>query len=346
MSGPAPAPAREASEDEDAQAWARDLPWRERLRRSEVAGELWVGLGLLLAYAAVGFAALVRFQDGLGSLDVHPEWIDPRISLGPSWAHPFGVITVAGVDELSALFQATPWDLAIVGSVLAAGLSLGFLLGGVAGLEDEGIVDLLVTSWSDLIAGVPPFVLVTILFLGVEPFLAPAHRLPAFVIGYVAVLWPYYARPVRARARVVREAAFVEAARAAGASRGLLLRRHVLGNSLAPALAQIPVDVGNLFFLLSAFPFLACFGASASTERGVSVYSTGPYGLVTPLPSLPFPEWGYLLARGACSGWAVQWSANSWWMYAFPAVVIVLFGFAVALTCDGVQKMLARHSGI
>ncbi len=327
-------------------SWEDELSVRERVRRRDVALEVWVGLATLGAYSLVALYALARFGSDLGRLDVHSEWIDPTVPPGPSGSHPFGVLTVAGVDEFWAIVRATPWDLAIVGSVVGAGLTIGFVLGGFAGLENEGFVDLLVTSWSDLIVGVPPFVMVTVVYLGVQPFLAPAHQLPAFVIAYIATAWPYYARPVRARARVVREASFVLAARAAGASRSLLLRRHILGNSLAPALAQVPVDVGNLFFLLAAFPFLACLGAQANSYAGLSVYATGPYGLVTPLPNLPFPEWGYLLARGACSGWSVEWSTNSWWMYAFPGIVIVVFGFAIALVCDGIQKMLARHSGI
>jgi len=47
-----------------------------------------------------------------------------------------------------------------------------------------------------------------------------------------------------------------------------------------------------------------------------------------------------------CSRASWESPPGYWWMYAFPAAVIILFGFAIALVCDGIQKMLARHSGI
>ncbi|MCI4339673.1 MAG: ABC transporter permease subunit, partial [Thermoplasmata archaeon] len=226
--------------------------------------------------------------------------------------------------------QATPIDLALIGGSILLAVAAGLLLGAYAGLVG-GPVDLAVTLVSDLLATVPPFFFVMVLFLGLQPFIHPPSYLWVFAVLYALVLWPYHARPVRARAQQVAGEPYVEAARAAGAGTGRLLGRHVIPNSLSPLLAQIPVDVYNFLFVLTVFPFLGCFGS-------------GFFQDLTPLPLVAggiYPEWGYILATGACVGWSPLNELNHWWMYAFPAIVVVLFGIAVALVCDGTERLLA-----
>ncbi len=300
--------------------------------------ELWAGGILLGLFVAAAAFALGAYGATILRLPIAIALVTPGPPAGPSSAHPLGVLHVAsgGIDELRALVQAAPFDLGIVGGILGGAAGVGLLLGGIAGAREGGGLDLAVTFFTDLIAGVPPFLLATILLVNVEVFLRPDYYLPVFVLLYVLVLWPAYARLVRARAREVAARPFVEAAEAAGAGGFRILRRHVLPNSYTPVLAQMPPDVAGVFFVLTVFPFLACFGAPSGNPI---------YPLLTPLPNGVFPEWGYLLAQGTCNGWAAT-GAGAWWMYAFPAATIVLFGLAVTLACDGVEKYLARaHAG-
>jgi peptide/nickel transport system permease protein len=325
---PPPLPGEEAS-------WEVTLPIGQRLRRANLPVELVAGVVLLLGYCALAVYALAAAGSSIGDLPTNPGWVDGT-AIGPSRAHPFGVMSGLGVDVAAALVRSTPWDVAIVGGILVIALLIGLFVGALAGLYEEGAVDLFLTFWMDSVSGVPPVVLVAAVFFTIAPHIQSSRFLPAFVLLFGLVLWPYYARPVRARARLVADSAYVQAARASGAGRLRILVGHVLPNSLGPAFAQVPIDVANVFFVLSAFPFVACYGGA----------ETPLFGLLSPLPHLPFPEWGYLLAQGACNGTSVIWTYNHWWMYAFPAAVIVLFGFAGALTCDGIQKTLARHSSI
>ncbi len=313
-------------------------PLVERFRYLGGNPELWAGAIVLALFA--GAAAFALGSDGaaIDRLPLVAGLVTPGPAAGPSAAHPLGVLHVAsgGIDELRALVQAAPFDLGIVGGILGGAALVGLLLGGVAGAREGGGLDLAVTFFTDLLAGVPPFLLATILLVNVEVFLRPAAYLPVFVLLYVLVLWPAYARLVRARAREVAQRPFVEAAEASGAGAVRVLRRHILPNSYAPVLAQMPPDVAGIFFVLTVFPFLACFGAPSGNPV---------YPLLTPLPNGVFPEWGYLLAQGTCHGWSVA-GVGAWWMYAFPAATIALFGLAVALACDGVEKYLARaHAG-
>ncbi|MCI4317856.1 MAG: ABC transporter permease subunit [Thermoplasmata archaeon] len=318
------------TESIEADRWREgDRPFVRLWRAIRPNSSLIVGLLLLASFAVVGFWALRHWGDGIQVLPGDPTIANEIPPPGPSWAHPFGVMHSTGVDVLSALVQATPIDLALVGGILLVALLVGVLLGGFAGLSG-GAIDGVITFVSDLLVVVPPFFLVLVIFLGIQRGIPPAWALPVFAAIFAAVLWPYYARPVRARARQVATETYVEAARASGAPRSRLLWRHILPNSLYPAMAQLPVDVYNIFFVLTVFTFLGCFGGGAS----------GYFVTLTPLPRTLYPEWGSLLANGACFGWSPLAGSDFWWMYAFPAATIVVFGAAVALTADGVERYL------
>lgn len=226
---------------------------------------------------------------------------------------------------LDGLLRATPFDLALVGGPILLAMAVGAILGTYAGVS-QGAIDLVVTGAADVIVGVPTFLLIFVLYLGIVRWVPIPDRLLVFGLLFAAILWPYYARPVRALATEVAEERYVEASRAAGARRRRLVARHVLPNSLAPIFAQAPVDVYSIFFVLTVFPFLGCFA---------------PYPFLTVLPATAFPEWGNLLALGACHGWSFLSGIDFWWMYAFPLAAIVAFGTGVSLACDGADRFLS-----
>lgn len=295
--------------------------WLARLSRNI---SLSVGGVLVGFFLFVGLAAVIDFGPRLGNLPSNFLLGNADFVPGPSWAHPFGFMGGNGVDILPAVFQATPWDLALVGGPIVGALFLGLGLGGVAATGSTR-VDVGLTFLTDLLVGVPPWILIIVFFLAVQPLVPPEDSLLLFGIVAILVLWPFYARPIRARAKVVAVEPFVEAARAVGATRSRLLVRHILPNSLYPAFAQVPVDIFNMFFVLTAFPYIGCAAGAA-------------FGYVTPLPTTVFPEWGYLLATGACRGFSVLPQLNFWWMYLFPLGTIVLFTSAVTFLCDGLLR--------
>ena len=308
--------------------WQVRKPRWVRLReRTRGNYPLHVGAFLLLGFVLAGVFAELWFGPRLFTLAQNLKLASELTPPGPDPAHPWGVIGTLGVDVLQSLWQATPIDLVLIGGSVALAVGVGLLLGAYAGFKG-GPVDLVVTFCTDLLTTVPPFFLVMVLFLGLQPYLLPPAFLVVFGLLYALVLWPYHARPVRARALQVSGETYIEAARAAGATDGRLLARHVIPNSIFPVLAQIPVDVYSFLFVLTVFPFLHCFSGSL-------------FATLSPLPTSAYPEWGYLLGSGACYGWSPLAQTNHWWMYAFPAAVVVLFGIAVALVCDGLERLLA-----
>ncbi len=327
MSGPSQDPVPEDAAALSEEWRVQKRPWVRFRERTRGNTPLALGTLLLLGYGVVAIAGVVHFGSGLYTLPQDPAYGNLLTPPGPGAAHPFGVMGTIGVDILSALFQATAIDLALIGGSILLAVAIGLVLGAYAGFVG-GPVDLVVTFCSDLLTTVPPFFLVLVLFLGVQPFLQSPSYLIVFGLLYALILWPYHARPVRARALQVAGETYIEAARAAGGTNGRLLRRHVIPNSVFPLLAQVPVDVYNFLFVLTVFPFLFLIDGSL-------------FGLLTPLPTTVYPEWGYLLAAGVFYGWSPLSQINHWWMYAFPAAVVVLFGVSVALFCDGLERFLA-----
>ncbi len=290
------------------------------------------GVALLGFFGVVALAELAyRGAAGIGTMPFNAAWALNNVTpLGPQRAYPFGILAGLGVDLWVAIWQSAYWDLVIFGSIILGAFAIGSLLGTYAGFQG-GLLDSFLTGFSDIVLAIPPFFFVVILYTGIAPLIRPfTLDLWVFIGLFIFVLFPYYARPVRARAERVTREPYVEAARAAGASDRRLLGRHVYPNSLAPAFAQMPVDVFNIFFVLTVFPLLDCYARN----------SKGNYGFVPIYPYYRFPEWGNLLAWGACWGWNFDWAVNWWWMYTFPALMILVFGLSVTLACDGLERLL------
>jgi peptide/nickel transport system permease protein len=293
---------------------------------------LLLGIALTVFFVVVSLEAVATFGPHLDTMYSRLAWATGAYPPAPSAAHPFGVMDILGVDEATAIFQATPWDVALVAGITVPAALIGLVVGSAAGAGNR-VASALVVTGGDLLLSIPAPFLVILVFLSLSRFLDPAQYLWVFGIAFIAILWPYHARVVRQRAVIVSQEKYVEAARAAGASRAWVVRRHILPNSFTPLLAQIPVDVASVFFVLTAFPYAGCLGGG-----GVG----SAFSIASPLPSRAFPEWGWLAANGACYGYSPLFAANFWWMYLFPIAVIALFSGTVLLLCDGLDRFVTR----
>jgi peptide/nickel transport system permease protein len=149
---------------------------------------------------------------------------------------------------------------------------------------------------TDMIQSFPLFVLAIIVVL-------LAGRSLLNVIIVVALLnVPIFVRLMHSRVLSVRQATFVEAAKAAGNTDLAIAFRHVLPNAISPGLAQAPITIGFAILVTAGLSFI---GAG-----------------VRP----PTPEWGSMIASGA-NGIII----GQWWVSVFPGIAISLtvFGFAV-----------------
>lgn len=200
-----------------------------------------------------------------------------------------------GYDVLSRIIAAPRTDLTIALLANFMSLAIGALLGLVAGYFRNPATEILMRV-SDVLQSFPVFILAMVL-------VALAGRSTVnIVIALAFVYTPIYIRLTRAEVLNRKSAGYVEAARAMGAPEMTIAFRHVLPNSMTPALIQSSVTIGFAILLTAGLSFV---GAG-----------------VRP----PTPEWGLMISSGAN-----QIILGEWWPSLYPGIAISLtvFGFAV-----------------
>lgn len=237
----------------------------------------------------------------LGLPDPHrPEWT--ALSQAPSAAHWFGTDAI-GRDVLARVLAGGRLSLGIgiLASAVALVLGLGYgaLAGYLGGRWERAMVRAL-----DVLSALP-FLLLVILLLTL--FERSLWLLLLAIGGYV---WIDLARVVRAEAARLREAPFVLAARAAGATTAQVLRWHLLPNLLPIALVYLGLILPQVILVESFLGFL-----------GLGVDE-------------PASSWGTLLAEGA------QELDHAPWTLLFPALFLSLTLGAFQFLGDGLRDWL------
>lgn len=232
-----------------------------------------------------------------------PESISSdRILAAPDLQHPFGSDSL-GRDVLTRVIYAFRVSLLVaIGSVVIA-FAVGAPIGLVAGFRG-GWVDALLMRPIDLLLALPALLLAVALIAIVGP--GALIALLAISIIYL----PIIARVVRSSVLVVRELPYVDGARARGASELSIMLRHVLPNSLGPALVQATVLMGFAIQIEAALSFLGL-------------------GAQPPTPSL-----GIMLSDGR------DVLTLAPWVEIFPGLALALVVLGFNLIGDGLRRRL------
>lgn len=244
---------------------------------------LWLlGVLALAAPIAAALSATLLFQ------------VDPREPSGapfiaPAAAHPLGTDDL-GRDLLVALAYAGRASL-LSGTLVTLGAgTLGVALGLIAGMATPW-VDRLIVRLMDLSQIVPRFFLALL----ASAWLGPGWIQLSLILALTG--WATLARQVRAEARALRHAAFVEAALLLGASRVSVALRHLAPNVVSLAAPQLPL----------------IFASALLIEAGLCFLGAGDPNRLS---------WGLLIQSGQIH------VLRGWWLALFP-------GLALALTCVG-----------
>jgi peptide/nickel transport system permease protein len=256
-----------------------------------------VGCTIILGIAVVGLLAPV-----IAPYD--PYALDPRLKLRePSWSHPFGT-GLFGEDIFSRVLYGIRIDFGIGIGAVGVGLVVGSTIGALAGYLG-GKVDEVAMRTMDIIAAFPGFILA----LAIAGALGPS--IPNLIIAIAFVNVPVYARLMRARFLVIRNAQYAMAARGVGAPRLRILTWHLLPNSLAPIFVQSTLQ----------------FGWAILDAAGLSFLGLGV--------RLPTPEWGVMIGLGV-----PRIVTGQWWVSLFPGLAIAIAVMGFNLIGDGLQDLL------
>jgi peptide/nickel transport system permease protein len=237
-----------------------------------------------------GLYVLVPFgpgeQDFLGADDRGPLFRKPAAEWRESndgFPHLLGTDN-SGRDVFTRMVYAT--RLSITVGLVAVGiyLTIGCILGALAGYFG-GTLDMLISRVIEVVLLFPSFFLI----LTLVALIGPSIYIIMFVIGITG--WPTIARMIRGEVLKQRSSDYVSAAQALGFSHIRVIFRHILPNSLAPALVAAPFGIAS----------------AITTEASLSLLGFG----VRP----PAPSWGNILRLGYNN-------ESLWWLVLVPSLGI------------------------
>jgi peptide/nickel transport system permease protein len=247
-----------------------------------------IGLGVLGLFVLIGVfgSALAPDNPDASSLDILAK---------PSTDHWLGT-SEQGSDVFSQLLVGARVSI-VVGFAAAAistvlGASVGLIGGYFGGWTDRGLDAL--ENWFLVIPTLP-------LMIVLARLLDPSLGVLIAVIGLTS--WAGTGRIVRAQVMTLRERAFVERARALGASDWYIIRTHVLPNTLPLIFANTVLIVAVAILSEAALAFL---------------------GLGDPTRI----SWGTMLENAFSSGAP---SAGAWWYVIPPGLCITLLVLSVSI---------------
>ena len=212
--------------------------WR-RLRRNKLA---------MAGLAFIAFVILIALLADVLPLP-DPTYQYPASSYArPSAAHWLGMDQL-GRDVLSRLVHGARVSLSVAVFAQAIILSLGLLVGGLAGYFG-GRIDNWLMRFTDVFYAFPDLLFVIIITTALGASLINIF----LAIGLVN--WTDLARLVRGQLLTLRERDFVSAARSLGAPAPRIILQHLLPNAAGPVIVRLTYGIPQAIFTEAVLSFI------------------------------------------------------------------------------------------
>jgi peptide/nickel transport system permease protein len=250
---------------------------------------LYVGLLVFLSLAASRVAPFDPFalsQDALSP---------------PTPRHLMGTDNI-GRDIFSGILHGAGTALAVGFFTALVAAVVGVVVGALSGYFG-GVLDLVLMRVAEFFQMFPVFFVAMVIVTLTGPGLAKV----IIVLGLAS--WPGIARLVRVGMLSLKKAEFVEAAVSTGCSTQRLIVRHILPNSIAPAVVAASFVVGR----------------SILTEASLSFLGLGDPSAVS---------WGQMLNN------AQQFLTRGWWLPLFPGAAIAITAIATNALGDALNDFM------
>lgn len=220
----------------------------------------------------------------------------------PSAQHWFGTDNF-GRDIFARVVAGAKTDLRIALVCVLVPAAFGTMIGLIAG-HFGGWIDAALMRLTDIVWAFPFYVLV----LAIVGVLGPSEQ--NLYIAFFLVNWIGYARIVRGETQLVSRLEFIEATRVLRFSHPRIMGRHLLPNTVAPALVYAMSDI---VLTVQAVAALSFFGLGVQP---------------------PTPEWGLQIVE------SIDFMRDAPWMTLFPGLAIAWVGIAFSLLGDGLATVL------
>lgn len=236
--------------------------WKDAMRRFGKNAFAMVALVLLIVLILFAFVGPVFMPYAYDQFNKGEE------NLGPTSAHPFGTDTW-GRDLLVRNMYGTQISLSV--GIIAAVLTviIGSLYGSISGFIG-GKVDNVMMRIIDIIYSIPDLLIVILLTVTLkkplENLLENSALLkgisslgPAFfsmLIVFALLYWGTMARIVRGEVLRIKEQEYILAAKALGAGKSRIIRRHILPNCVGPLIVTATLQIPAAIFVESFLSFI------------------------------------------------------------------------------------------
>jgi oligopeptide transport system permease protein len=211
----------------------------------------------MVSSALILLLILVALFPGLFA-STDPTYCQLKHSVGGAApGHPFG-FDRQGCDIYSRVIHGARASVSVGILVTSGVVIIGGVIGALAAFYG-GWLDSLLSRVTDVFFAIP-LLLGAIVFLQAFPF----RNIWTVVAAIMLLGWPSVARIMRGAVISVKEADFVTAARALGASDMRILIRHILPNAIAPVIVVATISLG-LFIVLEATLSYLGIGLPGST---------------------------------------------------------------------------------
>ncbi len=231
----------------------------------------------------------------------------------PNHQHSFGT-TDLQTDVLSRVIWGARTALEVVSLAVVASLIIGLVLGLVSGYVG-GWVDRILVLIMDSLYAFPSFLLAIVcafLFtnlIGDNVWFLSSGVIAA-ALSLTVIYIPQYFRVVRNTTISAKEATYVEAARALGASGGTIMRRYLFGNVIQSVPVIGTLNAADAILTLAGLGFL---GIGIQPDEAA--------------------EWGYDLQRALDDA-----GIGVWWTSLYPGLAIVLLVTGLTLVGEGLNE--------
>jgi peptide/nickel transport system permease protein len=316
-----------------------------RFKRFFSRWQNWIGLLLILLYVGVAISAPSLSPN-------NPKNPGPFLQVGkvtrgepqpPNEKAPLGMLPF-GVDVYHALVWGAR-DALLFGLVVTISTAFfGVLYGAVSGFAGNRLGSLMLRV-ADSFLAFPPIAGVVLLqqlyvtsITAVGGHLLPTGEIFSFsnkpltvtliqsllerfnplMLTLIVFSWMPYARLVHAIVLTLKQTEFVQAVRALGGSPAWIIRKHLLPNSIGPAIVLAARDVGGVVLLQATLTFIGIGGGSV---------------------------WGEMLSQGR--NWVIGPGGNLfryWWVFIPPTLAVMLFGVAWNMFGDSLNDVLEPTS--
>jgi peptide/nickel transport system permease protein len=219
----------------------------------------------------------------------------------PNAEFPLGTDTL-GRDVLAGIFHGARTSLLIGLTATLVSLTIGIIIGGMAGYYG-GVIDNLLMRLTEFFQTIPNFLFAIVIVAIMTPSII------SIIVAIAVVTWPAVARLVRGEFMALRNREFVQACTGIGMSDARIIALHILPNALAPITV-----IGSLMVATAIL-----------VESGLSFLGLGDPNVMS---------WGYLVGAGRTV------LRTAWWVCTFPGIAILLTVLAINLVGEGLNDAL------